>query len=331
LPYRNLSPRSLFRAISRPSRRTIAAGAVAVTAALTAGVATGPGPARPIASGLPAIAGLSQGGGAHLLTGGMLTLQPAGGHARPAAWAAYPAGSGRAGGGTGLRTAHAAQQPAGGHRAQRHQAAPTHHAAAAHHAAGRHQGAASSQPSGRKAAAGHHQAAGHHHHTSHHRRSGTAAHHKAAPARHPYQMYDSVNPSSIPSHQPVAAYSTGRYYATPAQLRGRGPVMWIDITGRDYAASVLDVEPGDATPSQAASWAWHRLHASPRAVARLYTNRTEWPAVQAAVNGLPSRMRARVHWWIADPTGHPHVVAGASATQWYWGPSYDISKVRPGF
>jgi hypothetical protein len=36
--------------------------------------------------------------------------------------------------------------------------------------------------------------------------------------------------------------------------------------------------------------------AIPHAMARIYTNRTEWPAVQAAVNRLPARMRARVHW-----------------------------------
>ncbi|MGH3305240.1 MAG: hypothetical protein ACRDOK_26965, partial [Streptosporangiaceae bacterium] len=65
--------------------------------------------------------------------------------------------------------------------------------------------------------------------------------------------------------------------------------------------------------------------------ARIYTMLAEWPAVQQAVSTLPSWMRARIRWWIADPTGVPHVVPGASATQWYWGPSYDLSTANPGF
>lgn len=154
-----------------------------------------------------------------------------------------------------------------------------------------------------------------------------------APAKRalPYRMYDSVNPSAIPAHQAVAAYSTGSYYARPSQLRGLGHALWIDTTGRNYGSSVLDVEPGDATPAQAASWAWHRLRASHHGLARIYTMRSEWGAVQAAMHGLPSWMQARVHWWIADPTGVPHIVPGAHATQWYWGSSYDISAVKPGF
>ena len=84
-------------------------------------------------------------------------------------------------------------------------------------------------------------------------------------------------------------------------------MLWIDITGMDPAASILDVEPGNATPSTAASWAWHRLRAEPNALARIYTMRSEWPTVQAAVATLPSRMRSRIRWWIADPTGYPHL------------------------
>ena len=42
-------------------------------------------------------------------------------------------------------------------------------------------------------------------------------------------------------------------------------------------------------------------------------------------------MQSKVRYWIADPTGVPHVVAGASATQWYWGNSYDITTANPNF
>lgn len=160
-----------------------------------------------------------------------------------------------------------------------------------------------------------------------------AAHQKprhAAPARKPFLIYDSVTPSSIPTHRMVAAYATGNYAASAAQVAGR-KVMWIDTTGSDYAASALDVEPGDATPTLAATWAQHRLDGHPHSLAVIYTMRSEWSAVKAAVNALPSHLRVRVRWWIADPTGSPHIVPGASATQWYWGTHYDITTAAPGF
>ena len=59
--------------------------------------------------------------------------------------------------------------------------------------------------------------------------------------------------------------------------------------------------------------------------------RSEWPAVKAAVGKLPAKMRSHVRYWIADPTGTPHIVPGSDATQWYWGSSYDISKATPRF
>jgi hypothetical protein len=153
----------------------------------------------------------------------------------------------------------------------------------------------------------------------------------AAPAR-PYLIYDSVTPSSIPSHQDaVAAYSDGPHPTPSGEVSGRGSVMWISITGHDYGASVIDVEPGNASPSQAASWARHRLSAHPHAVARIYTMLNEWDATKAAVASLPAQMRARIHWWIANPTGHPHIVPGSDATQWYWGSHYDITTAVPGF
>jgi hypothetical protein len=129
----------------------------------------------------------------------------------------------------------------------------------------------------------------------------------------------------------IATYATGPYAISPGQMSGRGPVMWIDVQGTDYAASALDVEPGDATPSVAANWAWHRLDAYPNAIAHIYTMLSEWPSVQAACATLPAWMRARIRWWIADPTGVPHIVPGSDATQWYWGSSYDISTATPRF
>jgi hypothetical protein len=235
--------------------------------------------------------------------------QDAIGHAGPArvtghpAPAAPPAAAGHAG-------------PAAGHAgpAAGHAPPPAGHAPppAARHAA----------PAGHPAGRAGHRAA-----TSH---AGSRPLTATAPAR-PYSIYDSVTPSAVPAGKPIATYADGPS-PTPAQaVAGRSSVLWISITGSDYAASAVDVEPGNATPAQGAAWAWRKLHSSPTAVARIYTMISEWPAVQQAVASFPATMRERIHWWIADPTGTPHMVTGADATQWYWGPNYDITLARPGF
>jgi hypothetical protein len=163
-------------------------------------------------------------------------------------------------------------------------------------------------------------------------RQATPVRHAAVPAKPavPWRFYDSVIPSAIPANGIVATYATGPYAVSPAQVAGR-TVIWIDVSGMDYNASALDVEPGDATPSMAASWAWHRLTDYPNAIAHIYTSLSEWPAVQAACATLPARTRSRIRWWIADPNGVPHIVPGSDATQWYWGQTYDISTATPNF
>lgn len=152
-----------------------------------------------------------------------------------------------------------------------------------------------------------------------------------APPPQPYNFYDSVTPSAMPANNAMAAvYATGKFPASASQVAGR-PVLWIDVTGTDYAAAALDVEPGNVTPSQAGTWAYNRLNQNPKATAILYTFRAEWPQVQAAVGTLPSWMQSHIRWWIADPNGVPHMVPGAQATQWYWGQGYDESTALPGF
>jgi hypothetical protein len=138
-------------------------------------------------------------------------------------------------------------------------------------------------------------------------------------------------PTAIPAGQHVATYSNGPYHATDASIAGRGTVLWIDTNGSDTKANALDVEPGDATPAEAASWVSQKLSDNPHADAIVYTFRAEWGEVQSNVSALPSWMQSHVKYWIADPTGTPHIVPGAAATQWYWGPSYDISMAQPGF
>jgi hypothetical protein len=147
----------------------------------------------------------------------------------------------------------------------------------------------------------------------------------------PYLIYDSVDPSEVPADRVLAAYATGPFAVSPAQVAGHKAVLWIDVVGTDPAASAVDVEPGDVTPNVVPSWVSRKLTADPRGLAVIYTSRAEWPVVQSAVSTLPTWMISRIRWWIADPTGYPHVLPGSSATQWYWGSAYDISTALPDF
>jgi hypothetical protein len=129
----------------------------------------------------------------------------------------------------------------------------------------------------------------------------------------------------------VATYATGQAAPPASSVAGRRQVLWIDVIGTDYNADAIDVEPRAASPAVAATWVLRKLTADPSGIAIVYTSIAEWDSVKAAVASLPSWMQARVRWWIADPTGSPHVVPGSQATQWYWGSSYDISTALPGF
>ena len=161
--------------------------------------------------------------------------------------------------------------------------------------------------------------------------AAAAAKAKAAAAAKPYTIYDSVTPSTIPSGQAAAVYANGAYAASSAQAAGHHSLLWIDTNGSDPAANVLDVEPGDATPAGAAQWVQHRLTSQPHSVAIVYTMMSDWQQVKDNVAALPGWMQSKVRYWIADPTGTPHVVPGSSATQWYWGNSYDVTTANPNF
>jgi hypothetical protein len=147
----------------------------------------------------------------------------------------------------------------------------------------------------------------------------------------PFLFYDSVTPSALPAGQPAAVYANGSYAASPSQVHGHRSVFWIDTNGSDTKAGVLDVEPGDATPAGAAQWIDAKLSAHPTDIAVIYTMLSDWGQVKADVAGLPSSMQSHVQYWIADPTGYPHLVPGSTATQWYWGNSTDESTALGNF
>lgn len=158
--------------------------------------------------------------------------------------------------------------------------------------------------------------------------------HQAVPPKPsvPYTIYDSVSPGAIPSDQGhVAVYGNGKFQASWSAVHGRGHVLWIDTKGNNPGCDVLDVEPGDATPSGAARWVKNRVAEQPGHLAIVYTMRSEWKQVEDAINDLPGSVKGQVRYWIADPTGVPHIVPGSSATQWYWGANFDKTSALPEF
>jgi hypothetical protein len=154
---------------------------------------------------------------------------------------------------------------------------------------------------------------------------------QAAQSAVPTLLYDSVEPAAIPSGHTIATYSDGPFAQSSAAVAGRGDVLWIDVNGSNTNANALDVEPGDATPAGAAAWVSAKLTKDPSSTAIIYTFRNDWAPVIDDVDALPTWMHSHVKYWIADPTGYAHILPGAAATQWYWGPTFDISTAEPGF
>jgi hypothetical protein len=160
-------------------------------------------------------------------------------------------------------------------------------------------------------------------------------------------MYDSVTPTAVPKDKVLATYIDGPYAQPQAAKDSPNPVVWIDTNGSAPAkAQVLDVEPGDATPASAATWAQTRLDHNPGAHTVIYTMTSQWDATKAALKAkLTSQQYTKVKWWIADPTGTKHDLKGADAVQWWWGGTgqnpaaigqthdinVDVSTVKPSF
>ena len=149
-------------------------------------------------------------------------------------------------------------------------------------------------------------------------------------------MYDSTDPAEIPPGAQVAAlYRNGRFAATPAQARRFPVVLWIDVLGTaPESCSILDIETGDATPDTVLSWVPARLGSHTGAHCRLYCNLSTWPAVRqavASITGITADERASIMYWIANPTGTPHLVPGSDATQYLFGLGFDESAFLPGW
>lgn len=128
-------------------------------------------------------------------------------------------------------------------------------------------------------------------------------------------MYDSVNPSAIPSNATmVAGYADGLYANVPA-MKARFPhATIVSIAVRwTTRAQVLDVETGDATPAQAVQWCTQTMADKSNHELTVYCNTSMWPSVRAAFKAAGV---TEPNYWVAQYDNNPSIPAGAVAKQY---------------
>ena len=148
-------------------------------------------------------------------------------------------------------------------------------------------------------------------------------------------LQDSTDPAAIVAPEAVAGYIDG-LYRWPAEAWASFPgIPHVTITVLGiHGARVCDCETGDLSSGAAAAWAVGELWSLRRPT--IYCNRSTWPQVIAALAGLKVTP-SQVDWWIADPTGTPHLIEGTVATQYAWhqlgqvAANVDLSLCAPGW
>lgn len=89
-------------------------------------------------------------------------------------------------------------------------------------------------------------------------------------------------------------------------------------------AHALDVENGDATPTQAPGW-YHQARAhAPNFKPWFYANRSTMPALISALQHA-GIARSEYRLWLADPDGVDRLVPGFDAKQYLWTQGWDRS------
>jgi hypothetical protein len=160
-----------------------------------------------------------------------------------------------------------------------------------------------------------------------------------------FEQYDAIYVSSLaPLGNPVAlaGYTAGFWpdYLPLVQAYPKAIVKSIAI-GQQYHAQCLDVEPGDAVPSQVAGWIKAVLndpgmHMKPGtlAIPCVYSSLNEWSQITPLLNAAGLVYGRDYLRWDADWTYSPHLDQGFDATQWtdhYANLNVDASVVTKGF
>lgn len=138
-------------------------------------------------------------------------------------------------------------------------------------------------------------------------------------------MYDAVGVENIPSNATMVAGYVNGLYANLSQMDTRFPHathVGISVSSKLNEGLVLDVENGDAAPSEAPGWVEMRRKAGIDPT--VYCNASTWPQVQSA---FKSSNITQPNYWIADYDNNPAIPAGAVAKQYASNDKYDTSSV----
>lgn len=137
-------------------------------------------------------------------------------------------------------------------------------------------------------------------------------------------MYDSINVARLPATAKMfAGYVNGRWptFNTLRAAYPRATCISIAVTV-DVDADVLDVEKGDAYPTQAPAWVVRQRNRG--ATPTVYCSLNTWPEVKQAFAdaGVDEPL-----YWIAHYDGMSAIPDGAIAKQYTGGDGYDLSSV----
>ena len=148
-------------------------------------------------------------------------------------------------------------------------------------------------------------------------------------------MFDTIDVGTVPAHPFALAGYTAGHWPTFRPLRYRWPLahtVSIAISARDHA-DCLDVEPGDATPSEVAGWVRADIKAGWRKPC-VYSSWWEFHDQVSRALARAHIARSQVWEWDASYTYWPHIDAGFDATQWTdraFGRNLDESLVTRAF
>lgn len=129
-------------------------------------------------------------------------------------------------------------------------------------------------------------------------------------------MYDSVDVNAVPSGAKAIAGYVGGFWPTYSGLVARFPnALHLSIAvNASEDADILDVENGDATPSQVPVWVRRQLA---RGLKRpgVYASLSAWPEIDQVMRSVGMDPQS-IKRWAAQWTGVAHIPAGFLACQW---------------
>ena len=142
-------------------------------------------------------------------------------------------------------------------------------------------------------------------------------------------MYDGVEASSVPAGAAIyAGYDDGDYQSYDPLVAEYPNALHVSIcVTSSGTARVLDVENGDASPTDAPGWA-EKERADGNAYPVVYMNESTWPSVRSAF--ADQGVAAPLYWvaaYVDDPSTVPAIPAGAIGLQYYDYGGYDASVV----